>query len=141
VEPYAAGGIGYDVPSRILPADVGVSFTAATGYSWFGHQSLDLGGLSAPAYLNWQAGVTITHKMINLDLRYQRHQSLERELFRLHRRSQRAAGRPPRSRHQSGWPDLTLVRSGFRRKALVRAELAARQAGRATSRCFFALPP
>ncbi len=62
--------MGYTVPSQILPADVGVSFTAATGYSWFGHQSLDLGGFPLPAYLNWQAGVTITHKMINLDLRY-----------------------------------------------------------------------
>jgi uncharacterized protein (TIGR02001 family) len=67
---YAAGGIGYDVPSRILPADIGVSFTAATGYSWFGHQSLDLGGFPLPAYLNWQAGMTITRKMVNLDLRY-----------------------------------------------------------------------
>ena len=67
---YAAGGMGYTVPSQILPADIGVSFTAATGYSWFGRQSLDLGGFPLPAYLNWQAGVTITHKMINLDLRY-----------------------------------------------------------------------
>ena len=67
---YAAGGLGYDVPSRLLPPDIGVSFTAAAGYSWFGHQSLDLGGFPLPAYLNWQAGVTITRKMINLDLRY-----------------------------------------------------------------------
>ena len=67
---YAAGGIGYDVPSRLLPPDVGVSFTAAAGYSWFGNQSLDLGGFPLPAYLNWQAGVTFTRKMINLDLRY-----------------------------------------------------------------------
>jgi uncharacterized protein (TIGR02001 family) len=67
---YAAGGIGYDVPSRMLPPDVGVSFTAAAGYSWFGNQSFDLGGFPLPAYLNWQAGVTITRKMINLDLRY-----------------------------------------------------------------------
>ena len=35
---YAAGGFGYDVPSRFLPPDIGVSFTAAAGYSWFGHQ-------------------------------------------------------------------------------------------------------
>jgi uncharacterized protein (TIGR02001 family) len=67
---YAAAGLGYDVPSRLLPPDIGVSFTAAAGYSWFGHQSLDLGGFPLPAYLNWQAGVTITRKMINLDLRY-----------------------------------------------------------------------
>jgi uncharacterized protein (TIGR02001 family) len=67
---YAAGGLGYDVPERFLPKDIGVSFTAATGYSWFGHQYADLGGFPLPAYLNWQAGVTITHKMLNLDLRY-----------------------------------------------------------------------
>lgn len=67
---YVAGGLGYDAPSRLLPPDVGVSFTAAAGYSWFGRQSLDLGGFPLPPYLNWQAGVTITHKMINLDLRY-----------------------------------------------------------------------
>jgi uncharacterized protein (TIGR02001 family) len=67
---YAAGGAGYDVPSRFLPPDVAVTFTAAAGYSWFGHQSLDLGGFRLPAYLNWQGGVTITRKMINLDLRY-----------------------------------------------------------------------
>jgi hypothetical protein len=58
------------VPSRLLPPDVGVSFTTAAGYSWFGNQSLDLGGFPLPAYLNWQTGVTITRKMINLDLRY-----------------------------------------------------------------------
>ena len=34
---YAAGGLGYDVPGRLLPPDIGVSFTAAAGYSWFGH--------------------------------------------------------------------------------------------------------
>ena len=55
-----------------------------------------------------------------------RHQSLQGELLRLHWRSQRASGGPPRSHHQSGWPDLALVRSGIRRKALVRAKLAAR---------------
>lgn len=67
---YAAGGFAYELPSRLLPADMGVSFSAAAGYSWFGHQSMDLGGFPLPAYLNWQAGVTITRKMINLDLRY-----------------------------------------------------------------------
>ena len=67
---YAAAGLGYDVPGRLLPPDIGVSFSAAAGYSWFGNQSPALGGFPLPAYLNWQAGVTLTHKMINLDLRY-----------------------------------------------------------------------
>jgi uncharacterized protein (TIGR02001 family) len=67
---YAAGGVGYDVPGRLLPADIGVAFTAAAGYSWFGRQNEELGGFPLPSYLNWQAGVTFTHKMLNLDLRY-----------------------------------------------------------------------
>ncbi len=67
---YAAAGFGYEVPARLLPQDVGVSFTAAAGYSWFGNQSLALGGFELPAYLNWQAGVTFSHKFLNIDLRY-----------------------------------------------------------------------
>lgn len=67
---YAAAGAGYEVPSRLLPPNVGVAFTAAAGYSWFGKQSLALGGFELPAYLNWQAGVTFTHKFLNIDLRY-----------------------------------------------------------------------
>jgi uncharacterized protein (TIGR02001 family) len=67
---YAAGGVGFDVPSRLLPADIGVSFTGGAGYSWFGHQSPEFGGFPLPAYLNWQAGVTFSYKIFNLDLRY-----------------------------------------------------------------------
>jgi len=67
---YAAAGLGYDVPSSLLPPDIGVSFTGGAGYSWFGNQSQELGGFALPAYLNWQAGVTFTRKVFNLDLRY-----------------------------------------------------------------------
>jgi uncharacterized protein (TIGR02001 family) len=67
---YAAGGVGFDVPSRFLPANIGVSFTGGAGYSWFGNQSPELGGFPLPAYWNWQAGVTFSYKVFNLDLRY-----------------------------------------------------------------------
>jgi len=67
---YVAAGVGYDVPGRLLPPNLGVSFTSAAGYSWFGNQSPSLGGFPLPTYLNWQAGVTFTHKAFNLDLRY-----------------------------------------------------------------------
>ena len=67
---YAAAGIGYQVPAHRIPLNVDVIFSAAAGYSWFGRQSLMLGGFELPAYLNWQAGVTFTHKFLNLDLRY-----------------------------------------------------------------------
>jgi uncharacterized protein (TIGR02001 family) len=67
---YVAAGAGYDVPSRFLPQNLAMSFTAAAGYSWFGNQAAQLGGFPLPAYLNWQAGVTFTHKALNIDLRY-----------------------------------------------------------------------
>jgi len=67
---YAAAGIGYDVPNQMLPQNLAVSFTTAAGYSWFGNQATQLGGFPLPAYLNWHAGVTFTHKGFNLDLRY-----------------------------------------------------------------------
>lgn len=67
---YAAAGLGYALPSGLLPADIGVSVSGGAGYSWFGNQSQELGGFPLPAYLNWQAGVTFTRKIFNLDLRY-----------------------------------------------------------------------
>ena len=67
---YVAAGLGFDVPTRQLPQNLGVSFTTAVGYSWFGNQAPQLGGFPLPAYLNWQAGVTFTYQVINLDLRY-----------------------------------------------------------------------
>jgi len=67
---YVAAGVGFDVPGRLLPQNLAISFTTAAGYSWFGNQSSQLGGFPLPAYLNWQAGVTFTHKAFNLDLRY-----------------------------------------------------------------------
>jgi uncharacterized protein (TIGR02001 family) len=67
---YVAAGVGFDVPGRLLPQNLGISFTTAAGYSWFGNQAPQLGGFPLPAYLNWQAGVTFTHKAFNLDLRY-----------------------------------------------------------------------
>ena len=67
---YTALGIGVEVPSRLLPDKVSVSFTSAAGYSWFGRQAAVLGGFELPAYLNWQAGVTFTRGNFNVDLRY-----------------------------------------------------------------------
>ena len=67
---YAAAGLGYDVPTRLLPKNLTVKFTTAAGYSWFGNQVPQLGGFPLPAYLNWNAGVTFTYKAFNFDLRY-----------------------------------------------------------------------
>ncbi len=67
---YAAFGLGVNLPPNVLPQEVSVSLTGAAGYFWFGNQSEPLGGFPLPAYLNWHAGVTITRKTFNFDLRY-----------------------------------------------------------------------
>jgi uncharacterized protein (TIGR02001 family) len=67
---YAAFGLGLDLPRRVLPQDVSVSVTGGAGYFWFGNQSAALGGFPLPAYLNWNAGVTVSRKAFNFDLRY-----------------------------------------------------------------------
>jgi uncharacterized protein (TIGR02001 family) len=67
---YAAVGLGIDLPSNVLPTRLAVSLTGGAGYSWFGNQSAQLGGFPLPAYLNWNAGVTFTRSVFNLDLRY-----------------------------------------------------------------------
>lgn len=67
---YAAFGLGIDLPRDLLPRNVTASLTGAVGYFWFGNQSAELGGFPLPAYLNWQAGVTFTRQVFNLDLRY-----------------------------------------------------------------------
>jgi uncharacterized protein (TIGR02001 family) len=67
---YAAFGLGIDVPRRLLPPEVSVSMTSVVGYSWFGNQSVELGGFPLPSYLNWNTGVTFARKNLNLDLRY-----------------------------------------------------------------------
>ena len=67
---YAAFGLGLELPRNALPKNVSASLTGGAGYSWFGNQSEALGGFPLPAYVNWNAGITFTHKSINLDLRY-----------------------------------------------------------------------
>ncbi len=69
---YVAAGIGFDVPSSCAPEGLRRIVHDAAGYSWFGNQASELGGFPLPAYLNWQAGVTFTYKIFNLDLRYGR---------------------------------------------------------------------
>ncbi len=67
---YAAFGLGFDVPRSALPQDVTVSLAGGAGYFWFGNQSPELGGFPLPAYLNWNAGITLARGAFNLDLRY-----------------------------------------------------------------------
>jgi uncharacterized protein (TIGR02001 family) len=67
---YVAAGLGIDLPASVLPENIAASFTGGAGYFWFGNQEVALGGLPLPAYLNWNAGVTLTRGGVSLDLRY-----------------------------------------------------------------------
>jgi uncharacterized protein (TIGR02001 family) len=67
---YAAGAISFELPSGLLPADVGWSLSADLGRSVFGRTSGDGGGLTAgaaglplPAYTNWRAGLTFSYRL------------------------------------------------------------------------------
>src|SRR5262245_4257774 len=64
---YVAFGAGIDLPRSVLPQKLSASLTAGAGYYWFGHQSPELGGFPLPAYFNWNAGVTLTRSIFNLD--------------------------------------------------------------------------
>jgi len=80
------GRRGVGLPRNTLPQDVTASLTGSAGYYWFGSQSASLVEFPLPAYLNWNAGVTLTRRIFNLDLRY-----YDTNLSKVHRRSQRDA--------------------------------------------------
>ena len=105
---YAAFGIGLDLPSNLMPRDITASVTSGAGYFWFGNQSAALGGFPLPAYLNWNAGVIHAQEPQPRPALL-RHQSLEREFFRPHWRSECRARRPPQSHNQPRRPDLDVV--------------------------------
>ena len=67
---YAATGLSVELRRDLLPNDIGVSLSGVVGYFWFGNQVPALGGFPLPAYTHWNAGVTFSRKMFNLDLRY-----------------------------------------------------------------------
>jgi uncharacterized protein (TIGR02001 family) len=67
---YAAVGLGLELPSRLLPKDLGALISGSVGYSRFGNMDELLGGFPLPAYTNWNAGITFTYKMFNFDVRY-----------------------------------------------------------------------
>jgi uncharacterized protein (TIGR02001 family) len=67
---YVATGLGIDLPRSVMPGNISASITGGAGYYWFGNQSAEFGGFALPAYFNWNAGVTLTRNIFNLDLRY-----------------------------------------------------------------------
>jgi uncharacterized protein (TIGR02001 family) len=67
---YVASGLGVDLPRSVTPQNISASITGGAGYYWFGNQSAEFGGFALPAYFNWNAGVTLTRNIFNLDLRY-----------------------------------------------------------------------
>ncbi len=73
---YAAGALSFDLPSELLPADVGWVLSFDLGRSLFGPTtsgggvSAAGGGLPLPAYTNWRAGLTFSYRVFKLGLNY-----------------------------------------------------------------------
>jgi uncharacterized protein (TIGR02001 family) len=73
---YAAGTLTFDLPSELLPADVGWALSFDLGRWLFGQTSSGGGvsaaggGLPLPAFTNWRAGLMFTHRVFKLGLNY-----------------------------------------------------------------------
>lgn len=74
---YVAGAVALELPSGILPANLGWTLSADIGRSLFGRTTpseggvnADGGGLPLPAYTNWRAGVTFSYDPFKLSLNY-----------------------------------------------------------------------
>ena len=85
---YAAVGMGFDLPGKVPPSEVSASVTGGVGYSWFGNQSAALGGFPLPAYVNWNAGITFTHK-ISISIYATPIPTCRRKIASVHWRSER----------------------------------------------------
>ena len=116
---YAAFGLGVDLPRNALPQDVSASLTGSAGYYWFGNQSAALGGFPLPAYLNWNAGVTLTRKIFNLDLRYYDTNLSKEDCFVFTGDPNCGARRKHRPGEKSARSHVALVQPHVRREVLV----------------------
>ena len=73
---YAAGTLSFDLPTALLPADVGWSLSFDLGRAQFGRTSSGGGvsagaaGLPLPAYTNWRANLTFNYRAFKLGLNY-----------------------------------------------------------------------
>ena len=67
---YVAFGASIAMPQSLLPKGIGAKLSGGVGYFWFGPQAPALGGFPLPAYTNWNAGITFSQNVFNLDLRY-----------------------------------------------------------------------
>ena len=86
-------------PPACCPPISASSFTAAAGYSWFGEQSDAPGRLAAARLPELACGRDLHLQIAQSRPALLRHQPVEGELLRLHRRCRRRAGRAPRSDH------------------------------------------
>ena len=147
---YAAGALSLDLPSELLPADVGWALSADLGRSVFGPTS-SAGGVSAggaglplPAYNNWRAGLTFSYNVFKLGLNYTDTTLSKEHCYRDDRRSR---GHPRRREHgrQSDRIALTSCAARHSRqrsvsKSILRcADDSARRARRAIQACRFPL--
>jgi uncharacterized protein (TIGR02001 family) len=73
---YAASTFSFDLPSELLPADVGWTLSFDIGRWLFGPTSSGGGvsaaggGLPLPDFTNWRAGLTFTYRVFKLGLNY-----------------------------------------------------------------------
>ena len=116
---YIAAGVGYDVPGAPVAAKPR-HIVHDCRRLFLVRQSVSTARRLSVACLSQLAGGRDLHPQgLQPRSALLRHQSVERELLCLYRRSKCAARWPRQSRHQPGWPGFELVRRDVRCQGLV----------------------
>src|SRR5215813_12280742 len=104
---YAAGTLSLDLPSELLPADVGRTLSLDLGRWLFGPTSSGGGvsaaggGLPLPDFTNWHAGLTFSYRVFKLGLNYTDTNLSKENCYVLTGRPRGHTGRRGQSRQQS----------------------------------------
>jgi uncharacterized protein (TIGR02001 family) len=67
---FASGTLKVNLPSNILPPDVGWFVSGEFGYYWFGTTDAFYFNTKLPDYATWNIGLALTYKVFTVDLRY-----------------------------------------------------------------------
>src|SRR5258706_826876 len=115
---YGAGTLSYELPSGLLPPDVGWTLSLDLGRWSFGPTSSGGGvsaaggGLALPSFTNWRAGLAFSYRAFKLGLNYTDTNLSRENCYVLDRRPRRRPGRREQSRQQSVRLALAPVRRG-----------------------------
>jgi len=67
---YVAGNAKFNLPTQVLPKNIGASISGDVGHWYLGTSDAFYGTIPYKSYTNWDVGISFTYKVFTLDLRY-----------------------------------------------------------------------